>query len=157
MPFRSLGARNSGLGLQHARIRPVRPATFTAIRFLASQPPKASSTESISEYASDSASSKASSTASSETSKSTSTTTPPPDWEDNPNYDISHFSELPHTNFGVNQHIVINDEFKEALRQILWQFRAPIRYAFAYGSGVFPQSKQVRKRIALWIYYTPKR
>jgi len=36
---------------------------------------------------------------------------------------------------------VINDEFKEALRQILWQFRAPIRYAFAYGSGVFPQSK----------------
>ena len=46
-------------------------------------------------------------------------------------------------NFGVNQHIVINDEFKEALRQILWQFRAPIRYAFAYGSGVFPQSKDV--------------
>ena len=36
--------------------------------------------------------------------------------------------------------MVINDEFKEALRQILWQFRAPIRYAFAYGSGVFPQS-----------------
>jgi hypothetical protein len=29
------------------------------------------------------------------------------------------------------------------LRQILWQFRAPIRYAFAYGSGVFPQSKPV--------------
>ena len=46
-------------------------------------------------------------------------------------------------NFGVNQHIVINDEFKEALRQILWQFRAPIRYAFAYGSGVFPQSKDI--------------
>lgn len=36
--------------------------------------------------------------------------------------------------------MIINDEFKEALRQILWQFRAPIRYAFAYGSGVFPQS-----------------
>lgn len=36
--------------------------------------------------------------------------------------------------------MVINDEFKEALRQILWQFKAPIRYAFAYGSGVFPQS-----------------
>ena len=36
---------------------------------------------------------------------------------------------------------MINDEFKESLRQILWQFRAPIRYAFAYGSGVFPQSK----------------
>jgi translocator assembly and maintenance protein 41 len=37
--------------------------------------------------------------------------------------------------------MVINDELKEALRQVLWQFRAPIRYAFAYGSGVFPQSK----------------
>ena len=68
----------------------------------------------------------------------------PPDWEENPNFDISRFSELPHANFGVNQHIKINDEFKEALRQILWQFRAPIRYAFAYGSGVFPQSKPGR-------------
>ena len=37
--------------------------------------------------------------------------------------------------------MIINNEFKEALRQILWQFRAPIRYAFAYGSGVFPQSR----------------
>ena len=37
--------------------------------------------------------------------------------------------------------MLINAEFKEALRQVLWQFRAPIRYAFAYGSGVFPQSK----------------
>ena len=36
--------------------------------------------------------------------------------------------------------MLINAEFKEALRQILWQFRAPIRYAFAYGSGVFPQT-----------------
>lgn len=36
--------------------------------------------------------------------------------------------------------MIINEEFKEALRQILWQFKAPIRYAFAYGSGVFPQS-----------------
>jgi translocator assembly and maintenance protein 41 len=36
--------------------------------------------------------------------------------------------------------MIINQEFKEALRQILWQFRAPIRYAFAYGSGVFPQN-----------------
>lgn len=36
--------------------------------------------------------------------------------------------------------MIINEEFKEALRQILWKFRAPIRYAFAYGSGVFSQS-----------------
>ena len=40
----------------------------------------------------------------------------------------------------MNQHMIINQEFKEALRQILWQFRAPIRYAFAYGSGVFTQT-----------------
>ena len=61
-------------------------------------------------------------------------------WEENPDLSISKFSELPSKDFGVNQHIIINEEFKEALRQILWQFRAPIRYAFAYGSGVFPQS-----------------
>lgn len=62
------------------------------------------------------------------------------DWEENPDLSISKFSELPEKDFGVNQHMIINEEFKEALRQILWQFRAPIRYAFAYGSGVFPQS-----------------
>lgn len=61
-------------------------------------------------------------------------------WEDNPDLSISAFSELPSKNFGVNQHMVINEEFKEALRQILWKFRAPIRYAFAYGSGVFTQT-----------------
>ncbi|KAL2006724.1 hypothetical protein VTN00DRAFT_9392 [Thermoascus crustaceus] len=63
-----------------------------------------------------------------------------PDWDENPNLSISAFSELPSKNFGVNQHMIINEEFKEALRQILWKFRAPIRYAFAYGSGVFTQT-----------------
>lgn len=63
-----------------------------------------------------------------------------PDWDENPNLSISNFSELPSKNFGVNQHLVIDAEFKEALRQILWRFRAPIRYAFAYGSGVFTQT-----------------
>ena len=67
---------------------------------------------------------------------------PPANWDENPNLSISTFSELPSSDFGVNQHIVINQEFKEALRQILWQFRAPIRYAFAYGSGVFPQTSR---------------
>ncbi|KAI9674179.1 MAG: Mitochondrial translocator assembly and maintenance protein 41 [Caeruleum heppii] len=62
-----------------------------------------------------------------------------PDWDENPDFNISAFSQLPHSDFGFNQHMIINHEFKEALRQILWQFRAPIRYAFAYGSGVFPQ------------------
>ncbi|GKZ73230.1 mitochondrial translocator assembly and maintenance protein 41 [Aspergillus niger] len=64
----------------------------------------------------------------------------PGDWDANPDLSISAFSELPSKDFGVNQHMVINQEFKEALRQILWQFRAPIRYAFAYGSGVFQQT-----------------
>ncbi|KAI9882108.1 MAG: hypothetical protein M1823_006148 [Watsoniomyces obsoletus] len=67
------------------------------------------------------------------------TSRPPSDWDENPDLNISTFSQLPHSNFGVNQHMLINQELKEALRQILWQFRAPIRYAFAYGSGVFPQ------------------
>lgn len=38
--------------------------------------------------------------------------------------------------------MIVNAEFKEALRQVLWQFKAPIRYAFAYGSGVFTQSSE---------------
>ncbi|CBF88927.1 hypothetical protein AN0716.2 [Aspergillus nidulans FGSC A4] len=63
------------------------------------------------------------------------------DWDANADLSsISAFSELPSKDFGINQHMIINQEFKEALRQILWQFRAPIRYAFAYGSGVFPQN-----------------
>lgn len=64
----------------------------------------------------------------------------PDGWEDNPDFGITTFSQLPHRYFGTNQHIRINEDFKESLRQILWQFRAPIRYAFAYGSGVFSQS-----------------
>lgn len=63
------------------------------------------------------------------------------DWEDKPNFDIEKFTQLPYTNFGVNQHMIIDREFKEVMRQLLWRFRAPIRYAFAYGSGVFPQAK----------------
>lgn len=63
------------------------------------------------------------------------------DWEEKADFDIEEFDQLPYTNFGVNQHMIIDREFKECLRQVLWQFRAPIRYAFAYGSGVFPQSK----------------
>ncbi|KAL9005689.1 MAG: hypothetical protein Q9188_001548 [Gyalolechia gomerana] len=71
---------------------------------------------------------------------STGQTSIPSDWDENPNLNISAFSQLPSSTFGYNQHMIINHDFKEALRQILWQFRAPIRYAFAYGSGVFPQT-----------------
>lgn len=51
--------------------------------------------------------------------------------------------------------MVINSEFKEALRQILWQFKAPIRYAFAYGSGVFPQTGQAPSVMASQIHPHP--
>ncbi|THV74944.1 hypothetical protein D6D29_08804 [Aureobasidium pullulans] len=72
---------------------------------------------------------------------STPNQTMPEGWEDNADYSqITAFSQLPHRYFGTNQHIKINEDFKEAMRQVLWQFRAPIRYAFAYGSGVFTQS-----------------
>ncbi|KAF2674313.1 mitochondrial matrix Mmp37, partial [Microthyrium microscopicum] len=64
----------------------------------------------------------------------------PSGWEDDPDWSITKFTQLPHKEFGYNQHMKINEEFKESLRQMLWQFRAPIRYAFAYGSGVFSQS-----------------
>ncbi|KAG0178650.1 Mitochondrial translocator assembly and maintenance protein 41 [Apophysomyces sp. BC1021] len=42
--------------------------------------------------------------------------------------------------FGTNQYINIDKELKEQLKRILAQFNAPIRYAFAYGSGVFRQA-----------------
>ena len=53
--------------------------------------------------------------------------------------DVKSFSQLP-LNFGANQHISIDSALKEKLRRVLWKFNAPIRYAFAYGSGVFQQS-----------------
>jgi translocator assembly and maintenance protein 41 len=62
----------------------------------------------------------------------------PPGWEDQ-EPTLSDFSELPHKDFGKNQLIQTNEEFKRSLRGILRQF-PPVTYAFAYGSGVFPQS-----------------
>ena len=130
------------LGISN-RSRPLSHTLLLTRRFLAQSTNEAGTGKSPSEASSPSSFQPPKSIG---TSSPSPTSTAPSDWEDNPNYAISQFSELPHSNFGVNQHIVINDEFKEALRQILWQFRAPIRYAFAYGSGVFPQSKPVRDR-----------
>ncbi|KJZ70225.1 hypothetical protein HIM_10373 [Hirsutella minnesotensis 3608] len=61
------------------------------------------------------------------------------DWEDASDLAIKSFEDLPHRLFGVNQHMIINWELKEALRVMLRRFNAPIVYCFAYGSGVFPQ------------------
>ena len=69
--------------------------------------------------------------------------------------DVKKFSQLP-VNFGANQHISINDDLKEKLRGVLWTFHAPIRYAFAYGSGVFQQAGAdpkdvIAPRVTKWL------
>lgn len=69
----------------------------------------------------------------------------PPGWEDEAPA-LADFSELPHKDFGKNQLIETNEEFKRSLRGILKQF-PPITYAFAYGSGVFPQSSATASRV----------
>ncbi|KAF3098355.1 Mitochondrial translocator assembly and maintenance protein 41 [Orbilia oligospora] len=57
-----------------------------------------------------------------------------------PVYDSSKYDyrTLPQS-FGANQYMSINDDLRRSLRHLLWEFKAPIRYAFAYGSGVFSQ------------------
>lgn len=67
----------------------------------------------------------------------------PPDWEDEAP-SLSDFNELPE-GFGKNQLMQTNEEFKRSLRGIIRQF-PPITYAFAYGSGVFPQSSATATR-----------
>lgn len=57
---------------------------------------------------------------------------------------IHKFSDLPQ-DFGRNQHIAIDAELREQLRSTLWKFHAPIRYAIAYGSGVFSQGAASNK------------
>ncbi|KAF8456653.1 mitochondrial matrix Mmp37-domain-containing protein [Terfezia claveryi] len=66
---------------------------------------------------------------------------PPPNFDDDEPDWTTTFSpppNLPHE-FGSNQYMHVDDGLKEHLRALLWQFRAPVRYAFAYGSGVFSQ------------------
>ena len=67
----------------------------------------------------------------------------PPDWEDEAP-SLSDFTELP-KDFGKNQLMKTNEDFKRALRAILRRF-PPVTYAFAYGSGVFPQSAATASR-----------
>ncbi|KAK6515701.1 Mitochondrial translocator assembly and maintenance protein 41 [Arthrobotrys megalospora] len=61
-----------------------------------------------------------------------------------PFYDTTQYHSLPQA-FGSNQYMQINEELRQSLRQLLWQFKAPIRYAFAYGSGVFSQGTSSSK------------
>ncbi|CDU22392.1 related to proline transport helper PTH1 [Sporisorium scitamineum] len=43
--------------------------------------------------------------------------------------------------FGSNQLVPVSDETNQRLRSILANFEAPVRFAFAYGSGVFSQTE----------------
>ena len=60
--------------------------------------------------------------------------------------------------FGTNQYISINEELKQQLKSVVSQFHAPIRYAFAYGSGVFHQNgydTKVKKNIPFLFIMVP--
>lgn len=52
---------------------------------------------------------------------------------------ITSYGQLP-SSFGKNQIIEVPQEVRKTLEEIVRSFQAPIRYAFAYGSGVFQQS-----------------
>ncbi|RFU30544.1 hypothetical protein B7463_g5774, partial [Scytalidium lignicola] len=145
LQLRSESLLASGLRIGRHGYLPLQAASSRRSWASSTQNAPTPNSQTTSDHRSDSTSSEstAPSSASNAYSQSSSLTSSiPTDWEENPDFNISQFSQLPHSNFGVNQHMLINDEFKEALRQILWQFRAPIRYAFAYGSGVFPQSSK---------------
>ncbi|KAG9006507.1 Mitochondrial translocator assembly and maintenance protein 41 [Tulasnella sp. JGI-2019a] len=53
-------------------------------------------------------------------------------------------SHLPRQ-FGANQRLTVPDETRKVLEDVVSTFEAPIRYAFAYGSGVFKQSGYDKK------------
>lgn len=64
-----------------------------------------------------------------------------------------HPSNIPDSpDFGTNQYININEELKQQLKGVVSQFHAPIRYAVAYGSGVFRQTGYDDKVRLLCIY-----
>lgn len=56
--------------------------------------------------------------------------------------DLKSANQLPYK-FGTNQHVTNDPRLNHFLRQIVWEFDAPIRYAFGYGSKVFSQGKDV--------------
>ncbi|GAA6026530.1 hypothetical protein JCM8202_005441 [Rhodotorula sphaerocarpa] len=63
---------------------------------------------------------------------------PPPSDARVPKRRITSVSELPKS-FGRNQMIQVPENIQRALEDVMSTFKAPIRYAFAYGSGVFQQ------------------
>ncbi|ORY73598.1 mitochondrial matrix Mmp37-domain-containing protein [Leucosporidium creatinivorum] len=65
--------------------------------------------------------------------------TPPPVEARVPRRQITSVNELPER-FGKNQIIAVPDQVKKELEEVMKVFKAPVRFAFAYGSGVFRQS-----------------
>lgn len=63
---------------------------------------------------------------------------PPPSSVQLKKRQITSVNELPKS-FGRNQIIEVPDEVRRDLEDVLTAFKAPVRFAFAYGSGVFRQ------------------
>ncbi|GAA5823722.1 hypothetical protein JCM5353_008569 [Sporobolomyces roseus] len=63
---------------------------------------------------------------------------PPPESVQLKKRQITSVNELPKS-FGRNQIIEVPDEVRRDLEDVLTAFKAPVRFAFAYGSGVFRQ------------------
>lgn len=59
---------------------------------------------------------------------------------------LTDFRQLPY-GFGDNQKTFNSKEMESYLKSLLWQFRAPIRFAFGYGSGVFSQGENARTKV----------
>ncbi|TNY21562.1 mitochondrial matrix Mmp37-domain-containing protein [Rhodotorula diobovata] len=68
---------------------------------------------------------------------------PPPDARV-PRRRITSMQELPKS-FGRNQIIEVPEQVQRDLEDVLQHFHAPVRYAFAYGSGVFRQKGYTEK------------
>lgn len=58
-------------------------------------------------------------------------------------------SQLP-ASFGQNQVIPVAEGVREELEGVVRAFKAPIRFAFAYGSGVFRQEGYSDKVSGCW-------
>lgn len=63
---------------------------------------------------------------------------PPPTTARLPRKQITSVAELP-SRFGKNQIIAVPDAVRRDLEDVVSSFKAPVRFAFAYGSGVFRQ------------------
>lgn len=64
---------------------------------------------------------------------------------------ITSVNELPKS-FGRNQMIKVPEQIQRDLEDVMSSFKAPIRYAFAYGSGVFQQkgyTNEVRSAVCV--------